>query len=48
MEDSEISAALKDSFTSSGIKIHNNSKVKSIDKLKTKIKVNVVKLVSHR
>ena len=42
MEDSEISAALKDSFTSSGIKIHNNSKVKSIDKLKTKIKVNVV------
>ena len=42
MEDSEISAALKDNFTSSGIKIHNNSKVESIDKLKTKIKVNVV------
>jgi len=42
MEDSEISAALKDSFISSGIKIHNNSKVQSIDKLKTKIKVNIV------
>ena len=42
MEDSEISAALKDNFTSLGIKIHNNSKVESIDKLKTKIKVNVV------
>ena len=42
MEDSEISAALKDNFISSGIKIHNNSKVESIDKLKTKIKVNVV------
>ena len=42
IEDSEISAALKDNFTSLGIKIHNNSKVESIDKLKTKIKVNVV------
>ena len=41
MEDSEISAALKDSFISLGIKIYNNSKVQSIDKLKTKIKVNI-------
>ena len=42
MEDSEISAALKDNFISSGIKVHNNSKVQSIEKLKTKIKVNVI------
>ena len=32
MEDADISDALKENFLASGIKVHNNSNVKSIEK----------------
>ena len=41
MEDVDISEALKENFLASGIKVHNNSNVKSIEKLKTRIRVNI-------
>ena len=41
MEDAEISDALKENFIASGINVHNNSKVISIEKLKTRIRINI-------
>ncbi len=41
MEDAEISDALKENFIASGINVHNNSKVTSIEKLKTRIRINI-------
>ena len=41
MEDADISDALKENFLASGIKVHNNSNVKSVEKLKNSIRVNI-------
>ena len=41
MEDADISDALKENFLASGIKVHNNSNVKSIEKLKNSIRINI-------
>ena len=41
MEDADISDALKENFLAAGIKVHNNSNVRSIEKLKNSIRVNI-------
>ena len=41
MEDADISDALKENFLAAGIKVHNNSNVRSVEKLKNSIRINI-------
>lgn len=41
MEDADISDALKEHFLAAGIKVHNNSNVRSVEKLKNSIRINI-------
>ena len=41
MEDADISDALKENFLASGIKVHNNSNVRSVEKLKNSVRINI-------